>query len=54
MCVVQQRIQARKYFHNDCMINLYNAVIYTYLMYCNHTWGSTYKTKNLEFANFTE
>ena len=24
-----------KYFHNDCMINLCNAFIYPYLMYCN-------------------
>ena len=36
--------KARKYFNNDCMINLYNAFIYPYLMYCNQIWGSTYKT----------
>ena len=37
-------IKARKYFNNDCMINLYYAFIFPYLMYCNHIWGNTYKT----------
>ena len=37
-------IKARKYFNNDCMINLYNAFIFPYLMYCNQIWGNTYKT----------
>ena len=36
--------KARKYFNNDCMVNLYNAFIYPYLMYYNQIWGSTYKT----------
>ena len=36
--------KVRKYFNNDCMINLYNAFKYPYLMYCNQIWGSTYKT----------
>ena len=36
--------KARKYFNNDCMVNLYNAFIYPYLMYCNQIWGSIYKT----------
>ena len=30
------------------MINLYNAFIFPYLMYCNHIWGSTYKTNLLK------
>ena len=29
-------VKARMYFENDCMIKLYNAFIYLYLMYCNH------------------
>ena len=33
--------KARKYLHNDCMINLYNAFIFPYLMYCNHIREST-------------
>ena len=32
--------KARKNSNNDCMINLYNAFIYPYLMYCNQIWGS--------------
>ena len=36
--------KARKYFNNDCMISLYNAFIYPYLIYGNQIWGSTYKT----------
>ena len=28
--------KAHKYLHNDCMINLYNAIISPYIMYCNH------------------
>ena len=37
-------VKARKYFDNNCMMKLYNAFIYPCLMYCNHAWGSTYKT----------
>ena len=37
-------IKAWGYFNNDCMKCLYYSFIYPYLMYCNHTWGNTYKT----------
>ena len=37
-------VKARKVFRNECMINLYYAFIYPYLIYCNHIWGNTYKT----------
>ena len=37
-------VKARKVFSNECMINLYYAFIYPYLIYCNHIWGNTYKT----------
>ena len=40
--------KAHKYFHNDCMINSYNAFIYPYIMYSNHIWGITYKTNLLK------
>ena len=26
------------------MLNLYYSFVYPYLIYCNHIWGSTYKT----------
>ena len=35
--------KARKCFKNDFMMNLHNAYIYPYLMYCNQIWGSTYR-----------
>ena len=37
-------IKARKVLSNECMTNLYYAIIYPYLIYCNHIWGNTYKT----------
>ena len=37
-------VKDRKVFSNECMINLYYAFIYPYLIYCNHIWGNTYKT----------
>ena len=36
--------KSRKYFNDDYMINLYNAFMYPYHMYCNQMGGSTYKT----------
>ena len=41
-------VKARKYFDNECMLKLYKAFIYPYLMYCNHVWGNTYKTNLLK------
>ena len=37
-------LKARKYFTNECMVQLYNAFIVPYMMYCNQIWGSTYKS----------
>ena len=37
-------LKARKYFTNECMVQLYNAFIVPYLMYCNQIWGNTYKS----------
>ena len=37
-------VKARKVFSNECVINLYYAFIYPYLIYCNHIWGNTYTT----------
>ena len=37
-------IRAQKVFNNECMTNLYNAFSNQYLIYCNHIWGSSYKT----------
>ena len=37
-------VKARKVFSNECMINLYHAFIYPYLIYCTYIWGNTCKT----------
>ena len=39
-------IKARQYLNKQRLISLYNSYsfIYPYLIYCNHVWGSTYKT----------
>ena len=37
-------IKARQYFNKQGLISLYYSFIYPYLTYCNHIWGSTYKT----------
>ena len=37
-------IKARQYLNKQGMLSLYYSFIYPYLTYCNHIWGSTYKT----------
>ena len=37
-------IKARQYLNKQGLISLYYSFIYPYLTYCNHIWGSTYKT----------
>ena len=37
-------IKARHYLNKDGLLALYYSFVYPYLMYCNHIWGSTYKT----------
>ena len=37
-------IKARQYSNKQELISLYYSFIYPYLTYCNHIWGSTYKT----------
>ena len=37
-------IKARNYLNKNGLVNLYYSFIYPYLTYCNHIWGSTYKT----------
>ena len=37
-------IKSPKIFSNECINNMYYAFIYSYLIYCNHIWGNTYKT----------
>ena len=37
-------IKARKYFTHECMITLYYSFVFPYLIYCNHIWGSSYKS----------
>ena len=34
-------VKPRRYFNNECMIILYNAFIYLYLIYCNRLLDST-------------
>ena len=37
-------IKARQYLNKQGLISLYYSFIYPHLTYCNHIWGSTYKT----------
>ena len=37
-------IKARQYLNKQGMLSLYYSFTYPYLTYCNHIWGSTYKT----------
>ena len=37
-------IKARQYLNKQGLISLYYSFIYPYLTYCNHIWGTTYKT----------
>ena len=37
-------IKARHYLNRDGLLALYYSFVYPYLLYCNHIWGSTYKT----------
>ena len=37
-------IKARNYLNENGLMALYYSFVYPYLMYCNHIWGSTYKT----------
>ena len=37
-------IKAWNYLNKNGLVNLYYSFIYPYLTYCNHIWGSTYKT----------
>ena len=43
-CGIGMIIKARQYLDKQGLISLYNSFIYPYLTYCNHIWGSTYKT----------
>ena len=42
-------IKARQYLNKQGMLSLYYSFIYPYLTYCNHIWGSTYKSDSLCF-----
>ena len=37
-------IKARKWLNQDSLLSLYYSFIYLYFIYCNHVWGTTYKT----------
>ena len=37
-------IKARNCVNKDSLMALYYSFVYPYLMYCNHIWGSIYKT----------
>ena len=37
-------IKARNYLNKDGLIALYNSFVFSYFAYCNHIWGSTYKS----------
>ena len=37
-------IKARNYLNKDGLIALYNSFVFPYFTYCNHIWGSTYKS----------
>ena len=37
-------IKAGNYLNKNGLMALYYSFVYPYLMYCNHIWGSTYKT----------
>ena len=37
-------IKARKWLNQDSLLSLYYSFIYPYFIYCNHVWGTTYKT----------
>ena len=34
-------IKARKSFETETLLNLYNALIFPYISYCIHVWGTT-------------
>ena len=36
-------IKARKVFNKETMLSLYNSLVYPYLSYCIHVWGSAYE-----------
>ena len=36
--------KARKKLQKSCLISLYYSFAYPYLTYCNHVWGSNYRT----------
>ena len=37
-------IKARNYLNRDGLMCLYYSFVYPYFTYCNHIWGSTYKS----------
>ena len=37
-------LKARKLFNKDSLLMLYHALVYPYLTYCIHVWGSAYDT----------
>ena len=43
-------IKARNYLKRDGLMCLYFSFVYPYFTYCNHIWGSTYKS-NLVLQN---
>ena len=43
-------IKARHYLNKNGLVALYYSFVYPYLMYCNHIWGSTYKTNPKRLA----
>ena len=36
--------KARKKLEKNCLISLYYSFAYPYFIYCNHVWGSNYRT----------
>ena len=36
-------IKGRKVFDQTTLLSLYNTMVYPYLSYCMHVWGSAYK-----------
>ena len=37
-------LKRRKYLNEESLLTLYYCFIYPFLIYCNHVWGTTYKT----------
>ena len=44
-------IKARNLLNRKAMMTLYYSFVYPYLTYCNHVWGSTYKSNTEKLYN---